>query len=91
MSLTSLCSRLSLSSVEGPRIDGVIEKDAQRRGLSTEDVRNMYVRQSSMRSFVTAEDVANLTVFLASEKSARISGQAQGLDGHTVSLMSWLD
>jgi NAD(P)-dependent dehydrogenase (short-subunit alcohol dehydrogenase family) len=51
----------------------------------------MYVRQSSMRSFVTAEDVANLTVFLAPEKSAKISGQALGLDGHTESLMSWPD
>jgi len=79
------------SSVEGARIDAVIEREARRRGLSTEDVRNMYVRQSSMRSFVTAEDVANLTVFLASEKSAMISGQALGLDGHTESLMSWLD
>ena len=79
------------SSVEGARIDGVIEREAQRRGLSTGDVRNMYVRQSSMRSFVTAEDVANLAVFLASEKSAKISGQALGLDGHTESLMSWRD
>jgi hypothetical protein len=30
-------------------------------------------------------------LFLTSDKSARISGQAIGLDGHTESLMNWLD
>ncbi len=61
------------------------------RGKSAEEVREMYLRQSSMRSFASAEDVANLALFLASDKSARISGQAIGLDGHTESLMNWLD
>jgi len=79
------------SSVEGDRIDAVIERDAGRRGKSAEEVRDMYMRQSSMRSFVSAEDVANLTLFLASNKSAKMSGQALGLDGHTESLMNWLD
>ena len=79
------------SSVEGGRIDAVIEREAVRRGKSTEDVREMYMRQSSMRSFVSAEDVANLALFLASDKSAKMSGQALGLDGHTESLTNWLD
>ncbi len=79
------------SSVEGKRIDAVIERDAKRRGKTAEEVREMYLRQSSMRSFVSAEDVANLALFLASDQSARISGQALGLDGHTESLMNWLD
>jgi len=79
------------SSVEGGRIDAVIERDAKRSGKSVEEVREMYLRQSSMRSFASAEDVANLALFLTSDKSARISGQAIGLDGHTESLMNWLD
>ncbi len=79
------------SSVEGERIDAVIQKDAKRRGKTAEEIRNMYLRQSSLRCFVSAEDVANLALFLASDKSARISGQALGLDGHTESLMNWLD
>jgi enoyl-[acyl-carrier-protein] reductase (NADH) len=44
-----------------------------------------------MRSFISAEDVANLAVFLASDAGAKISGQALGLDGHTESLANWLD
>ena len=79
------------SSVEGERIDAVIEKDAKRRGKTAEEIRDMYLRQSSLRCFVSAEDVANLALFLASDKSARISGQALGLDGHTESLANWLD
>ncbi len=78
-------------SVEGPRIDAVIERDAQRRGIAAEEIRDLYLRQSSMRSFISAEDVANLAVFLASDAGAKISGQALGLDGHTESLANWLD
>lgn len=74
------------ASVEGARIDGVIERDAQARGLTPEIVRAAYKRQSSLRCFVTADDVANLALFLASDAGARISGQAIGLDGHTETL-----
>lgn len=79
------------ASVEGERIDGVIEQDAARRGLTAEEIRDVYQRQSSMRTFVTAEDVANMVIFLASEGAVRISGQAIGVDGHTETLSNWLD
>ncbi|MCR9225785.1 MAG: SDR family oxidoreductase, partial [Hyphomonas sp.] len=36
-------------SVEGPRIDGVIERDAAKRGVKPEDVRRVYEGQVSMR------------------------------------------
>lgn len=73
-------------SVEGPRIDGVIERDAAERGLSPASVRREYTRQSSMRCFVRAEDIAAMAVFLASSAGARISGQAIAIDGHTEGL-----
>ncbi len=79
------------SSVEGPRIDAVIERDAQRRGKSAAEIRDLYLRQSSLRCFIGAEDVANLALFLTSDAGAKISGQALGLDGHTESLANWLD
>ena len=79
------------SSVEGSRIDAVIERDAKRRGKTTDEIRDLYVRQSSLRCFVNADDVAHLALFLASDKGAKISGQALGLDGHTESLANWLD
>jgi len=78
-------------SVEGPRIDRVIEADARRRELSADDIRRTYLRQSSMRCFVSAEDVAALALFIASPEARFVSGQVIGVDGHTESLSNWLD
>jgi NAD(P)-dependent dehydrogenase (short-subunit alcohol dehydrogenase family) len=73
-------------SVNGPRIDAVIEADANTRGISVEAVREIYTRQSSMRLFVEAEDIANMAIFLASNMGRTVSGQSIGIDGYTESL-----
>ena len=78
-------------SVEGPRIDAVIERDAAGRGVEPEAIRRLYQRQSSLRKFISAEDVANMATFLGSDMASSISGQAMGVDGHTESLANWLD
>jgi len=78
-------------SVSGPRIDAVIERDATERGMTADEIRDVYQRQSSMRQFTDAQDVANMAVFLASDLGAGVSGQALGVDGHTESLSNWLD
>jgi NAD(P)-dependent dehydrogenase (short-subunit alcohol dehydrogenase family) len=78
-------------SVSGPRIDGVIERDAASRGMRPEQIRDLYLRQTSMRTFVDAEDVAELAWFLTSPAGAKISGQAIAVDGHTEGLSNWLD
>lgn len=78
-------------SVEGERINAVIARDAGERGCDEAEIRDIYQRQSSLRTFVTADDVANFAMFLASVQGARISGQAMGVDGHTESLANRLD
>jgi len=78
-------------SVDGDRLNSVIERDAKERGQSIEAIRNVYLRQSSLRTFISAEDVANLALFLASDLGSKISGQAIGVDGHTETLANWLD
>ncbi|MBK7901545.1 MAG: SDR family oxidoreductase [Proteobacteria bacterium] len=78
-------------SIKGPRIDGVIERDAAARGLTAAEIRKLYERQVSLRQFVDAEDVANTVYFLASPQGRMISGQIIGVDGHTESLSNWLD
>ena len=79
------------TSVSGARIDAVIEEDAKQRGLPVEKVREIYLRQTSMRTFVSADEVADTVLFLASEGARRISGQAISVDGHTEGLSNWLD
>lgn len=76
-------------SVEGPRIDRVIQTDAAARGLAPADVEREYKRQSSLRTFATSEDITAMVLYLASPAGARISGQALAIDGHTEGL--WID
>jgi NAD(P)-dependent dehydrogenase (short-subunit alcohol dehydrogenase family) len=78
-------------SIKGPRIDGVIERDAAARGMTAAQIRKLYERQVSLRQFVDAEDVAHTAFFLASPQGRMISGQILGVDGHTESLSNWLD
>lgn len=73
-------------SVEGPRIDAVIAREAANRGLSVDRIRADYQRQSSLRTFVSPEDVTAMALFLLSDAGRRISGQAIGVDGHTETL-----
>jgi NAD(P)-dependent dehydrogenase (short-subunit alcohol dehydrogenase family) len=79
------------ASVAGERIEGVIERDATERGVSPDDIRSVYQRQSSMRTFVTPQEVTDMVMFLASDRAGKISGQAIAVDGHTETLANWLD
>ena len=70
-------------SVEGARIDGVIARAAQARGIAENEMRQDYADCASMRRFIRPEDVADMAVFLASPKARSISGMAMAVDGHT--------
>lgn len=79
------------TSVEGSRIDAVIAREAEHRGLPAEKVREIYLRQTSMRTFVSPDDIADTILFLASDAARKISGQSISVDGHTEGLSNWLD
>ena len=78
------------ASVSGCRIDGVIERDALARGVTAEAVREVYQRQSSLRTFTRPEDISAMVCYLAGPGGQRISGQAIALDGDTETLTNWL-
>ena len=78
-------------SVNGERIEQVIFNEARERGVGADELRDVYARQSSMRLFVDAQDVANMALFLSSQLGATISGQSIGIDGHTEGLSNWLN
>jgi len=70
-------------AVEGPRMEGVLAREATLKGMSRDEVYAGYASGTSMRSWVTAEDVANMAVFLGSQAARRLSGQVIAVDGHT--------
>lgn len=72
--------------VEGERIDRVIAAKAEAEGRTLDETRTQITRQNSMRTFVTAQDVANMILFLSSPAGNKISGQALQIDGNTESL-----
>ena len=62
-------------AVEGPRIERVIRNAAKAENVSEDEIRRRFVSPSPFGRMVSAEDVANLAVFLASEDSKNITGQ----------------
>ena len=70
-------------AVEGPRMEGVLQREAAAKGMSRDQVYGGYAAGTSMRSFVTAKDVADMAVFLASDQARMVSGQVIAVDGHT--------
>ena len=78
-------------SVNGNRIERVMQNDARERGVSVDEIRATYVRQVSMGTFVDAEEIADMVSFLANETGKRISGQVIAVDGHTEGLSNDFD
>ena len=73
--------------VEGERIRRVIEAKAQRQGRSFAEVEADALAHTSLRSYVTATQIADQVLLLASERGRTISGQAISVDADTQSLM----
>jgi NAD(P)-dependent dehydrogenase (short-subunit alcohol dehydrogenase family) len=74
---------LAPGAVEGPRMEGVMEREAKARNLTRDDIYSGYASGTSMRTWVEGRDIANMAVFLASEGARFVSGQVIAVDGHT--------
>jgi len=67
--------------VEGERIERVIEAKAKGLGVDKEEVRRRLLEGVSMHTTVTAQDIANMALFLASDAGKHVSGQALSVCG----------
>lgn len=67
--------------VDGPRIRAVIRAKAAASGVSENEQTERAVATTSLRCFVTQQDIANMALYLASPFGATISGQAISVDG----------
>ena len=61
--------------VEGERIDRVIDAKAKGLGIPREEVRDRMLAGTSLNTTVTAQDIANMALFLATAPGKHISGQ----------------
>ena len=77
------CNAICPGAVEGPRMEGVLEREAAAKNMTRDQVYDGYAAGTSMRSFVEAKDIANMAVFLGSHGARMVSGQVISVDGHT--------
>lgn len=70
-------------SVNGPRIDRVIEAEAEAKGMTTDAVRHGYASGTALKRLTDPQDVADMALFLASDAARMVSGQALAVDGMT--------
>lgn len=62
-------------SVEGERIEAVIEKQARSKDIPYEEAKRERTEEAPMNTFVQGADVADTVLFLCSRRAARMTGQ----------------
>lgn len=70
-------------AVEGDRMERVLKKQSAASGKAPDYIRAEYAEGTSLRTWVTADDIADTVLWLASPGASKISGQAIAIDGHT--------
>lgn len=73
-------------TIAGPRMQGVLEREARTMGVEPQTVKDAYEDQVSMRTFVDASDIAATAAFLCSDAARFVNGQVISVDGHTETL-----
>jgi NAD(P)-dependent dehydrogenase (short-subunit alcohol dehydrogenase family) len=68
-------------SVEGDRIERVIDAKAKALGISNDEMRAKLLEGISLGTFVSAQDIANMALFLATDAGKHITGQALSVCG----------
>ena len=75
---------ISPGGVEGERIEWVIRKQAEAKGISIDEARREFTSSSPLGRLVPASDVAEAAVFLASDRAASITGEDLNVSAGTV-------
>ena len=73
-------------AVEGDRMERVLANESAATGTPVEELRQAYVACTSLKSWVSVDDLADMVLFLASPAASKITGQIMAVDGHTESI-----
>ena len=66
--------------VEGERNKRIVAAKAEALGISHKAMEEKFVETTSLRSMVSAQDIANMALFLCTPPGSRITGQALAVD-----------
>jgi NAD(P)-dependent dehydrogenase (short-subunit alcohol dehydrogenase family) len=61
--------------VEGPRINSVIEAMAKARGVSVDEMRDFFTKDSPLGVMIEDRDISAMALFLASDLGRHMTGQ----------------
>ena len=78
---STLALMICPGSTDTGRWTELVNITAKERGVSVEEATKHLVREVPMGRVVVPEDIAGLTVFLASKQAAMITGTAINVDG----------
>ncbi len=75
---------ISPGFVAGPRLEGVVDNVAAMENISHEEAREKMIDMVPLHHFVSPENIAEGVLFLASERSAGITGEDLNISGGLV-------
>jgi 2-keto-3-deoxy-L-fuconate dehydrogenase len=75
------CNAVCPGTIESPSLEERIAALSKQTGRSPEAVRQDFIARQPMGRLGTAQEVANLALFLASDEASYITGQAHLVDG----------
>jgi NAD(P)-dependent dehydrogenase (short-subunit alcohol dehydrogenase family) len=79
------CNAILPGLIKNERGKALVDLRARKRGITYEAAEASYLEYVSMRTWIEPQEVADLAVFLASEKARHITGQFIAVDGN----MEW--
>jgi 2-keto-3-deoxy-L-fuconate dehydrogenase len=75
------CNAICPGTIESPSLEERIATLSKETGRSTKEVRQAFIDRQPMGRLGTAQEVAALAVFLASDEASYITGQPHLVDG----------
>ncbi len=75
------CNAICPGTVQSPSLDERIKAQAAAGGITEEEARAGFVRRQPMGRLGSAEEIAYLALYLASDESSYTTGTAQMIDG----------
>jgi 2-keto-3-deoxy-L-fuconate dehydrogenase len=75
------CNAICPGTIESPSLDDRIAEQAQKTGKPVAEIRQAFIDRQPMGRLGTAEEIAMLAVYLASDESSYTTGQIHLADG----------